>query len=193
MKRCAVFIAGAAAAAALLSAARPLARILVWNVTASVPTGLYHIHRNAGLHVGERVAIDPPRRLRGLIAERGYLPSGVPLLKEVAALRGDTVCRSGLVITINGEQAGLARALDSRSRPLPGWQGCHTLTADDIFVLNRHAPDSFDGRYFGPIARRWVIGRASLVWTDEGGDGEYLWFARPHGNSTADNTEETTP
>lgn len=193
MKRPTVILAGSVAAAALVSAALPLARILIWNATESVPTGLYHIRGTASLHVGERVAIDPPDGLRELIAERGYLPSGVPLLKEVAALRGDTVCRHDLTVTINGEEAGEARALDSRARPLPDWQGCHNIGADEIFVMNLRAPDSFDGRYFGPIARAQVIGRASPVWTDEAGDGEYIWFARPHMNSTTANNQETTP
>lgn len=193
MKRRTIFIAGASAAAALLSAALPLARVLVWNATASVPTGLYHIRGKASLHVGERVAIDPPPELRTYLAERGYLPSGVPLLKEIAALRGDRVCRIGLVITINGAEVGLARRLDSQARPLPDWQGCQTIRADQIFVMNRSAPDSFDGRYFGPIARSHVIGRASPVWTDEAGDGEHVWFARPHMNSTPANNQESTP
>ena len=176
-----------------MSAVLPLWRILIWNATESVPTGLYHIRGTASLHVGERVAIDPPRSLRRYLAERGYLPSGVPLLKEVAALRGDTVCRQGLTITINGEKAGEARALDSRARPLPDWQGCRTITADEIFVMNLRAPDSFDGRYFGPIVRVQVIGRASAVWTDEAGDGEHIWFARPHMNFTPASIQEITP
>ena len=57
MKHRTIIIAGTSAAAALLSAALPLSRVLVWNATASVPTGLYHIRGKASLHVGERVAI----------------------------------------------------------------------------------------------------------------------------------------
>ncbi|MGB3469285.1 MAG: S26 family signal peptidase [Erythrobacter sp.] len=183
MKRRTMILAGGVVAATLLSAALPLSRILIWNVTQSVPTGLYHIRGKASLHVGERVAIDPPSRLRTILAEGGYLPHGVPLLKEVAALSGDRVCRSGPTITINGERAGEARTLDSQSRPLPTWQGCQTIAADEIFVMNRRAPESFDGRYFGPIVLADVIGRASPVWTDEAGDGAHVWFARPHMNS----------
>ena len=193
MKRRTVILAGSVAAAALVSAVLPLSRILIWNATESLPTGLYHIRGTASLHVGERIAINPPHGLRELLAERGYLPSGVPLLKEVAALRGDTVCRQDLTIMINGEPVGKARALDSRARPLPDWQGCHIIGADEIFVMNLRAPDSFDGRYFGPIARAQVIGRASPVWTDEAGDGEHVWFSRPHMNSIPANNQEITP
>lgn len=178
MKRGTVLVAGTAAAAALLSAAAPLSRVLVWNATASVPTGLYHIGDAARLHVGERVALDPPPGLRDYLAERGYLPAGVPLIKEVAALSGDTVCRHGLVVTINGLPAGSARARDRTGRVLPVWHGCRTIAAHELFVMNLRAPDSFDGRYFGPLARDRVIGRARPVWTDEAGNGVHVWFAR---------------
>ena len=50
--------------------------------------GLYAIRGKASLHVGERIAIEPPPALRRLLAERGYLPIGVPLLKRIAAVRG---------------------------------------------------------------------------------------------------------
>lgn len=178
MTRGAVLVAGTAAAAALLSAAAPLSRVLVWNVTASVPTGLYSIGDAAGLRVGERVALDPPPRLRDYLAQRGYLAAGVPLLKEVAALPGDTVCRGGLAITINGKPAGSAQTRDRIGRVLPAWHGCRTIADREIFVMNPRAPDSFDGRYFGPLARERVIGRARPVWTDEAGDGAHVWFAR---------------
>lgn len=179
MKRRTLVLAGAVSTAVLLSVALPVSRVLVWNATASVPTGLYHIRNSAGLHVGERLAINPPPKLRTYLAARGYLPAGVPLIKEVAALRGDTVCRTGLSITINGEPVGAARKRDSLGRLLPVWQGCKTIAAGEIFAMNTQAPGSFDGRYFGPIVREHVIGRASPVWTDEAGNGDHVWFAPP--------------
>lgn len=114
MKRRTVLIAGTVCAAALVSAVLPLSRVLIWNATASVPTGLYHIRGTAGLQVGERVAIDPPPRLRDYLATRGYLPTGIPLLKEIAARPGDTVCRQGLTITINRARATPARVRQLR-------------------------------------------------------------------------------
>lgn len=193
MKRRTILIAGTVAAAALLSAAQPVTRVMVWNATASVPTGLYHIRGTASLHIGERVAIDPPPHLRRYLTARGYLPTGVPLLKEIAALPGDRVCRKGRLITINGKPAGAARARDSHGRALPVWQGCHIIADDELFVMNRTAPDSFDGRYFGPITRSQLIGRASPVWTDEAGDGVHVWFARPTISTPANPNEETIP
>lgn len=186
-----ILLAGTVAAAALLSAARPVSRVLIWNATASVPTGLYHIRGTASLHVGERVAIEPPLHWRRFLAARRYLPTGLPMLKEIAALPGETVCRRDHNIIINGVRAGVARARDSHGRALPQWQGCYRIPANALFVMNRRAPDSFDGRYFGILPRAQLIGRASPVWTDETGNGANVWFARPTLSEPANRIKET--
>jgi len=175
-------LAGVVAVAALSTLAVPVSRYAVWNMTASVPTGLYAIRGKASLHVGERVAIDPPPEMRRLLAKRGYLPTGVPLIKRIAAVSGQRVCRFGHGVTIDGEFAGAARARDRLGRPLPAWFGCRKLRSGELFVMNPAAPGSFDGRYFGPLKLGTVIGRATPVWTDETGDGHHVWFADPRNN-----------
>ena len=179
MKRRIVLLAGCVAAATLATLAVPASRYAVWNASASVPTGLYAIRATASLHVGERVAIEQPPALRRLLATRGYLPAGVPLLKRIAAVSGQRVCRFGHGVTIDGDFAGVARARDRLGRPLPVWFGCRMLRTGELFVMNPAAPDSFDGRYFGTLRVADVIGRATPVWTDEAGDGRHVWFASP--------------
>lgn len=178
-------LGGIVAIATLATLAVPVSRYAVWNVTASVPTGLYMIRGKASLHVGERVAIEPPIRLRRLLDKRHYLPSGVPLLKRVAAVRGQRVCRFRHGVTIDGIFAGVARARDRSGRTLPAWFGCRTLKDGELFVMNIAAPDSFDGRYFGVLRMANVIGRAVPVWTDETGHGEHIWFADPRAHEFA--------
>ncbi len=178
-------IAGLASAAALATLVMPVARYAVWNATASVPTGLYLIRGKASLHVGERVAIEPPPDLRRLLGARGYLPTGVPLVKRIAAVSGQQVCRFGPGVTIDGAYIGAARARDSLGRALPAWFGCVTLRSGELFVMNPAAPDSFDGRYFGVLKIDHVIGRAMPVWTDEAGDGDHVWFADPRANPSS--------
>jgi conjugative transfer signal peptidase TraF len=175
-------LAGMVAVATLTTLAVPVTRYAVWNASASVPTGLYAIRGKASLHVRERVAIDPPPELRRLLGERGYLPTGVPLIKRIAAVSGERVCRFGHRVTIDGDFAGIARARDRLGRPLPAWFGCLTLRIGELFVMNPAAPDSFDGRYFGVLRMANVIGRATPVWTDEAGDGDHVWFADPRAN-----------
>ncbi|CAM3026761.1 conjugal transfer protein TraF [Komagataeibacter xylinus] len=141
---------------------------LIWNETASVPVGLYRLHRNSAPHGGDLVAVRLPEREAMLLAMRGYLPLGVPLLKPVAALRGQSVCRIGVHVTIDGKPAGDAQSVDHRGRPLPFWQGCHRLDSGQIFVMNTAEPRSLDGRYFGLLSLSTVIGRATPVWLPSG-------------------------
>ena len=55
---------------------------------------------------------------------RRYLPKGVPMLKHILALPGQTVCRTDRTITVDGIAMGEALERDSLGRPLPDWQGC---------------------------------------------------------------------
>jgi conjugative transfer signal peptidase TraF len=136
--------------------------VMLWNASPSVPIGLYRLtsrpSRTAVLAV-----IRLPEPLRMLAETRGYLRKGALLIKPVAAGAGDTVCRHGALVTINGRMAARARTLDAAGRPLPAWSGCFKLGASDIFVLSAD-PDSFDSRYIGPIDRADVVGLALPIW-----------------------------
>jgi conjugative transfer signal peptidase TraF len=150
------------------SASLHVAPRLLWNETASVPVGLYRVQPGSALHVGDIAAIRLPDRLALLLSSRGYLPFGVPLLKPVAALPGQDVCRTKSAISIGGAHVGDALASDHRGRPLPVWQGCHRVGPDEVFVMNPAEPHSLDGRYFGPLPAAAVIGRAVPVWITTG-------------------------
>jgi len=135
----------------------------VWNETASVPVGLYRIQPTVPIRVGDIVALRLPEHEATLLATRGYLPLGVPLLKPVAALAGQIVCRSGPRVTIDGKPVGDAKPVDHRGRKLPVWQGCRRLDPGQVFVMNATVPTSLDGRYFGVLPMDTVIGRAVPV------------------------------
>lgn len=101
---------------------------------------LYRLHPVGAPHVGDLIALHLPERDADMLARGGYLPLGVPLLKPVAAVGGQTVCRSGSHITIDGRATGDALPVDHRHRPLPVWQGCHRLGVRELFVMNTHEP-----------------------------------------------------
>jgi conjugative transfer signal peptidase TraF len=153
---------------------------LVWNASASVPIGFYLIDPPRDLRVGDLVAVMPPKPLADFMVERGYIGRGVPLLKHVAALPGQQVCRTGNAITVDDVRFGDALERDRRGRPLPVWQGCRKVADGDIFLMNVSVADSLDGRYFGPIAANAVIGQATPLYTDEDGDGRFVWRADTH-------------
>jgi conjugative transfer signal peptidase TraF len=156
------------AATAVLSsiAARPVPRFL-WNASESVPIGLYRLRPAGNLAVTDLVAVQPPEPLATILADGQYLPRGVPLLKRVLALPGQTVCREELRITIDKIEMGVARDHDSRGRPLPIWQGCREIADGEVFLMNWQSADSLDGRYFGVLPTSAIIGRAEPLWTGE--------------------------
>lgn len=140
---------------------------LIWNVSASAPVGLYSVASAGKLHVTDLVVVRPPEATARFLADRGYLPRGVPLLKRILALPGQTVCRQNFLITVDGVEMGEAREHDHLGRALPVWQGCRIAADGEIFLMNWDNPDSYDGRYFGPLPSASIIGRAIPLWTFE--------------------------
>jgi conjugative transfer signal peptidase TraF len=145
------------------SAAHPMPRLL-WNASASVPIGFYIIHPAGRLTAGELLVVRPPAPLAQFMATRRYLALGVPLIKHVAALPGATVCRSGRTIIVDGIVEAEALERDVRGRELPVWQACRTVQSGEVFLMNAGVPDSFDGRYFGPVPDSTIIGSATPLW-----------------------------
>ncbi len=141
------------------------APLVVWNASASVPIGLYAVRPIGDLAVTDLVVARPPEPLASRLAERGYLPKGAPLIKRVAGVPGQKICRVGLSVTIDGIVMAEARERDHASRPLPQWRGCFVLRPGEIFLLNWDEPASLDGRYFGAFPIEGLIGRAAPLWT----------------------------
>jgi len=153
---------------------------LVWNTTASAPIGFYAVEPADRLTVPELVAVMPPEPLAAFMVARGYVGDGVPLLKRVAGLPGQRVCRIGRAVTVDGVAMGDALDRDKLGRDLPVWRGCRVIAPGELFLMNGDVRDSLDGRYFGPIPTRSVIGRALPLWTDEEGDGRFEWRTPTH-------------
>ncbi len=155
----------------------PPAPWLIWNATASTPTGLYVLRPVGQIRSLELVALRPPEPIASYLADGGFLPKGVLLLKHVMAMRGQTVCRADDAVAVDDVEVGAARSRDHLGRPLPRWSGCRTLHPGEVFLMNPTAPDSLDGRYFGPLPVSSIIARAVPLWTDEAGDGRFVWGA----------------
>ena len=137
---------------------------LVWNASASVPVGLYAIHPIDVIHPGDLVLVLPPEAVARYLDQRGYLPRGVPILKHVLALPGQSVCRLERTISVDGTVVGDALYRDRQGRDLPAWQGCRIVAPGETFLMNRRSDASFDGRYFGPLPASTIVGRATPLW-----------------------------
>ena len=151
----------AAAIAMLCFSANASSARLVWNTTASAPAGLYRIEQGIW-RVGDRVAVRPSASLAEDLDRRGVLPLGKLLIKRVAAGRGDTVCRDGERVTVNGSLAAIARNASRTGEALPSWGGSRRLDASEVLLLG-DTIDSYDGRYFSSTSTGDVIGRADML------------------------------
>ena len=160
-----------------VSAFMDLPKKLIWNVTASAPIGLYAVQPPDGIEITDLAVVAPPEPVASFLEAGGYVPRGVPLMKRVLALPGQKVCRENLLVTVNGIAMGTARERDSHGRNLPVWQGCRTIAEGEVFLMNWQSADSLDGRYFGPLPARSIVGRATPLWTDEEGHGRFEWLA----------------
>lgn len=144
-----------------LSVAAAPPRLLLWNASASVPVGLYLVEPRGEIARGSLAVARLPLAVRSLSDRRGYVPARVPIIKRVAALPGDYVCARGAVLLVGGRAVDRQRR-DSVGRRLPWWDGCGRL-ARGVLLLGEH-PESFDGRYFGPVSSDLILGKATPLW-----------------------------
>jgi conjugative transfer signal peptidase TraF len=152
------------AAAALPAVRRPDVR-LVYNASASAPLGWYLIRPATTPQVGDYVLATLPGAAAALAAQRGYLPLGVPILKQVGAVEGQHVCITGDALLVDGAPFGRLRRSDSHGRSLIGWPQCRRLSNGELMLLSTTNPASFDSRYFGPVSQSAVRGKAVPLWT----------------------------
>ena len=163
-----LLVGGAAVGLLAFASAADLPTRLVWNASASVPIGLYAVQPDGRYRPGVIVLVQPPEPLAAFLADGGYLPRGVPLLKRVEALPGARVCRNGGTLTGDGRRRAEVRERDRFGRSLPFWTGCVEVAEGQLFLLNADAPGSLDGRYFGPIPASSVVGRAAPLFVRDG-------------------------
>ncbi|EVT87450.1 S26 family signal peptidase [Pseudomonas aeruginosa] len=161
------------AALAWAAFVQPLPR-LIYNPSDSVPVGWYRVdpQRHGAdslprpLSVGSVVLTSLPPDVAALAAQRGYLPTRVPLLKRVGAVAPQHVCILGGQVRIDGVPVAVALPADRLGRPLPTLQLCRRLEPGELFLLSVTNPASFDSRYFGPVSASATIGVAHPVWME---------------------------
>lgn len=116
---------------------------------------------------GERVLFDrvayrlgPPRRGDIVLARHPQRPR-LRIVKRVAAVPGDRFALEGDLCWVNGRPWG--------SEPPPGSAPEQRVLGPDQYLLLGDAPHlSTDGRHFGPVSRRQLIGRAWMVYWPAG-------------------------
>jgi len=140
------------------------APIRLYNPSESAPIGWYKVEPLKVVERGDLVASRLPGHAESLASMRGYLPAGVPVIKTVWAIAGDTVCVDGGVLTVTGQPPLTLLGQDLSGRPLPVWtQGCTSIHLGEVLLISNATPESFDSRYFGPVSLSRVIGKVVFL------------------------------
>lgn len=156
---------GIGVAALLVPAAVQFSMRFVYNPSDSVARGWYHIGPSSAPQVGGIVLVQLPVGVAAFASQRGYLPAGIPLLKQIGAMAPQRVCVGEGVVRVNGVAVAAVLANDGVGRKLQSWTQCRTLAVGELFLLSNVHPASFDSRYFGPVDASAVIGNAYPLWT----------------------------
>ncbi|MCR9224177.1 MAG: S26 family signal peptidase [Hyphomonas sp.] len=120
---------------------------LIWNRTESAPVGLYWLSDDPFTH-GRWVVVSARSKAAQWAQTHGFIGKDWPMIKQIAGVSGDEICRHGTTISINSIAVAKALTVSHSSLELPVWKGCQTLNEGEVFLLNSH-PRSLDGRYFG--------------------------------------------
>jgi signal peptidase I len=114
---------------------------------------------------GDIVVFQPPE---------GFGQGGVPFIKRVIGLPGDTISlENGRVFVtqpggspVRLDESYVVRSIDGGAAPtLPknaDGTSSWTIVAGTYFVMGDNRPNSQDSRFFGPIDRQLIVGRAWL-------------------------------
>lgn len=151
---CALLTFATALSFCFLAASR-LSDLLIYNASASMPRGFY-IRMQSPIIRDAIVTVRARDVAANYVSARGFADPNDRFLKRVAALDGDVVCALGSRVTINHTVILRRRTVDQQGRTLPTWSGCQRLNGQ-VFLIGDTA-DSFDGRYWGPVATPLIEG-----------------------------------
>jgi conjugative transfer signal peptidase TraF len=143
------------------------------NRTHSFPPGVYWVAPKAP-RVGDLVTFEPPDTPPFQMAlARGYIGKGgirfyECMLKRLVAIGGDAVSIEDAGVTVNGRMLVNSKPMpvDAAGRPMPVVRlHDYRLAPSEVLLMSDYSPESFDGRYFGPIPRTQLQSVAWPVWT----------------------------
>lgn len=150
---------------------------LAVNPSVSMPRGLYLLAPVDAPQRGDVVSacisnLEAAKvyRQRDYIGPSERCASGMPpVMKPVVAAPGDTVEVTAMGVWVNGQLLPKSRVFDTDSdgRPIDhlplGWK--KTLAGGEFFLLANVIERSLDSRYYGPILRTDIHGRARPLFT----------------------------
>ena len=153
-----------AGALVALGAALSPVPLVLRNTTPSIRLGFYRLSANP-IQEGALVAFSAPESLRAYAPMASADLARDTIIKPILAGPGRRVCATAGRVEIDGVGTFDQAAADSRGNPLPQFDGCRQLGADEVFTVSTRVPNSLDSRYFGPIRISQIKGVYVPLWT----------------------------
>lgn len=133
---------------------------ITYQVTKSMPKGFYLITPAKSAHRGDIVLFKPPAKTLSFLLKKKWLPDDGLMLKYVFAVPGDYVYQNKGWIYINHHRIAPIYREYKPGKKLPNNRFCGKLTKHQYLLMSNKVKRSFDGRYFGPIWDKKIIGVA---------------------------------
>lgn len=131
----------------------PYKRLIYFNYTESLPTGIYIAIPSFGLRNFDTVAFAIDDNIYTLAKDREYLSPSLarPYFIKKALVSGHHYEISEKGFYLDHNYVGSVAQQDNRGRPLPHQEfGDYIVPEGKIIAFTPH-PQSFDSRYFGPV------------------------------------------
>ncbi|WP_162896448.1 signal peptidase I [Cysteiniphilum halobium] len=132
----------------------------IQQLTPSMPEGWYFTYPQLDYHKGDSVVFIPNQQTENYILARKWLPKGIPLLKEIVGVAGDSLCIKNQNVYINGQWIGKVYKTDGQGNILPMFRFCGTIPKDSYFMQGVANPHSFDSRYYGLVNKAQIMSKA---------------------------------
>jgi conjugative transfer signal peptidase TraF len=143
---------------------------LAWNVTSSIPRGLYLTTKTTeatAVTYGDIVCFKfvEPSWAKG----RMYVPQGLKICKPVVGLPGDALIVNASELLIQpAKQEGTripVPTVDSKGRHInPAVRESGVVPPGHVFLVSTYKPNSLDSRYLGAIPRESLTNKISPLW-----------------------------
>jgi len=91
-------------------------------------------------------------------------PSSVTFIKRVVGLPGDHIQIVNGHVIRNGVAEKDAYAVPCDGDGACTFSGTITVPRGDYYMMGDNRPDSEDSRFWGPVPRKWIIGRAIFTY-----------------------------
>lgn len=108
----------------------------------------------------EILVFTPPAKGMKYLEQHKWLHKDTWVMKEAFGIPGDNVCLKNNTVFINSHPIAKTLTTYKPGHLLPKLSLCRKLGFNEYMMMSTHIKRSFDSRYFGPVKRSEIYGRA---------------------------------